>query len=66
MCIRDRANPALGDMTEATVDQIHGYGLETHVWTVNGGQDMRRAIRWDVDGIITNYPQVLREIVRNG
>jgi len=62
----DQANPALGDMTEATVDQIHGYGLETHVWTVNGGQDMRRAIRWDVDGIITNYPQVLREIVRNG
>jgi glycerophosphoryl diester phosphodiesterase len=60
----DQANPALGDMTEATVDQIHGYGLETHVWTVNGGQDMRRAISWGVDGVITNYPQVLREILR--
>ncbi len=45
----DQANPALGDMTEATVDQIHGYGLETHVWTVNGGQDMRRAINWGVE-----------------
>ena len=60
----DQANPALGDMTEATVDQIHGYGLETHVWTVNGGQDMRRAISWGVDGVITNYPQVLAEILR--
>jgi glycerophosphoryl diester phosphodiesterase len=62
----EQANPALGDMTEATVDQIHGHGLETHVWTVNGGQDMRRAISWGVDGIITNYPQVLRGIVDKG
>jgi glycerophosphoryl diester phosphodiesterase len=62
----EQANPALGDMTEATVDQIHGHGLETHVWTVNGGQDMRRAISWGVDGIITNYPQVLRAIVDKG
>ena len=62
----DQANPALGDMTEATVDQIHAHGLETHVWTVNGGQDMRRAISWGVDGIITNYPQVLVDILRRG
>lgn len=62
----DQANPALGDMTEATVDQIHAHGLETHVWTVNDGQGMRRAIGWDVDGVITNYPQVLRDILRRG
>jgi glycerophosphoryl diester phosphodiesterase len=62
----DQANPALGDMTEATVDQIHSYGLETHVWTVNGGQDMRRAINWGVDGVITNYPQVLVDLLRRG
>jgi len=48
------------------VDQIHSHGLETHVWTVNDGQGMRRAIDWDVDGIITNYPQVLRDILRRG
>ncbi len=62
----EQANPALGDMTEATVDAIHGAGLETHVWTVNDGQGMRRAINWDVDGIITNYPQVLRDILARG
>ena len=36
------------------------------MWTVNAGQDMRRAINWGVDGIITNYPQVLRDILRRG
>lgn len=29
-------------------------------WTVNSGQDIHRAINWGVEGIITNYPQVLR------
>ena len=57
------ANPALGDMTQDTVAMIHGYGLKTYTWTVNGGQDMRRAINWGVDGVITNYPQVLRNIL---
>jgi glycerophosphoryl diester phosphodiesterase len=61
-----QVNPALGAIDEATVDQIHAAGMEAHVWTVNAGQDMRRAISWDVDGIITNYPQVLRDILRRG
>ncbi len=61
-----QVNPALGVIDEATVDQVHARGLEIHVWTVNAGQDMRRAIGWDVDGIITNYPQVLRDILRRG
>lgn len=57
------ANPALGDMTQDSVAMIHRYGLKTYTWTVNGGQDMRRAINWGVDGVITNYPQVLRNIL---
>jgi glycerophosphoryl diester phosphodiesterase len=57
-------NPALGAIDQATVDQVHAHGMEIHVWTVNAGIDMRRAINWKVDGIITNYPQVLRDILR--
>jgi glycerophosphoryl diester phosphodiesterase len=61
-----QVNPALGAIDQATVDQVHAHGMETHVWTVNAGTDMRRAINWNVDGIITNYPQVLRDILRRG
>lgn len=61
-----QVNPALGVTDRSTVDQIHARGMETHVWTVNAGIDMRRAINWQVDGIITNYPQVLVDIVRRG
>jgi glycerophosphoryl diester phosphodiesterase len=48
------------------VDQIHAHGMRAHVWTVNAGADMRRAIDWGVDGTITNYPQVLRDIPPRG
>ena len=57
-------NPALGAIDEDTVERIHAHGLEAHVWTVNAGQDMYTAMEWQVDGIITNYPQVLRDIIR--
>ena len=62
----EQVNPALGAIDEATVDAVHGQGMDISVWTVNAGTDMRRALRWDVDGIITNYPQVLRDILRRG
>ena len=59
-----QVNPALGAIDQAVVDLVHAHGMEIHVWTVNAGADMRRAVNWRVDGIITNYPQVLRDILR--
>ena len=41
----DAVNPALGAIDEATVDAVHDAGMTIDVWTVNAGQDMRRAIR---------------------
>jgi len=32
-------------------------------WTVNDPADMRRLIDWGVDGIITDYPDRLREVM---
>ncbi|MGH3318161.1 MAG: glycerophosphodiester phosphodiesterase [Nocardioidaceae bacterium] len=60
-----QVNPALGAIEEDTVERIHAHGLEANVWTVNAGQDMHTAIEWGVDGIITNYPQVLNDIIRS-
>ena len=51
-------------MNEAMVDRIHELGMQTHVWTVNFGGDMNRAIAWGVDGIITDYPGVLRDVLK--
>jgi glycerophosphoryl diester phosphodiesterase len=62
----DAFNPALGNMNQAMVNRIHELGMDTHVWTVNFGGDMSRGIAWGVDGIITDYPSVLRDVIRKG
>jgi glycerophosphoryl diester phosphodiesterase len=38
-------------------------GLVIHVWTVNEKEDMDRLMKWGVDGIITDYPDRLVELV---
>jgi glycerophosphoryl diester phosphodiesterase len=60
----DGFHPALGNMNEAMVERIHELGMTTFVWTVNFGGDMNRAISWGVDGIITDYPGVLRDVLK--
>ncbi len=37
--------------------------LPVHVWTVNEEADMRRLLEWGVDGIITDYPDVLARVL---
>ena len=60
----DAVNPALGNIDQAIVDRTHQLGLKTYVWTVNFGGDMNRGIEWGVDGIITDYPLVLAQILK--
>ncbi len=62
----EQVNPALGAIDETVIPAIHDAGMEAHVWTVNDGAGMRRAVRWGADGIITNYPQVLRDLLKQG
>jgi glycerophosphoryl diester phosphodiesterase len=45
------------------VRAVHDAGMEVHVYTVNKAEDMRAQIAKGVDGIITNYPDVLRGII---
>jgi glycerophosphoryl diester phosphodiesterase len=50
----------------AVVEAVHDRGMNMGVYTVNNGQLMREYIDLGVDGITTNYPATLREIVREG
>ena len=45
------------------VNRAHNAGLAVHVWTVNSDEAMRLCIGRKVDGIITNYPDRLAEII---
>jgi glycerophosphoryl diester phosphodiesterase len=56
--------PLYTDLTEAQVEEAHRFGLGVVPWTVNRPHDMRRMIAWKVDGIISDYPDVLAAITR--
>lgn len=50
-------------VTQAFVDAIHRKGLILHIWTVNEPKEMRQLIHYGVDGIITDYPDRLVEVI---
>ena len=52
---------------EVSADSIrlaHELGLSVNVWTVNEPARMRALIAMDVDGIITDYPDRLRQVLK--
>lgn len=48
---------------EPYVDHAHALGLKVITWTVNDAAAMRQQIGFRVDGIITDYPTVLRGVL---
>ncbi len=44
--------------------QAHALGIQVNAWTVNDPQDMLQAMTLGVDGIITDYPNRLRELMQ--
>ncbi len=49
-------------ITKRFVKDAHRHGIPVIVWTINRPEDMKRLIDWGVDGIVTDYPERLREI----
>jgi glycerophosphoryl diester phosphodiesterase len=56
-------SPYAGDVDRAAVRRAHQEGLRVVVWTVNDPAEMARLIELRVDGIITDYPDRLREVM---
>jgi glycerophosphoryl diester phosphodiesterase len=57
------ASPAYSFVDKIFVDRAHSLGLSVLPWTVDDANDMRALISDGVDGIITNYPARLRDVM---
>ena len=57
-------SPYFREVTAEKVKQAHDLGLEVKVWTVNEAEQMEILINMGVDGIITDFPDRLREVMQ--
>lgn len=50
-------------VTKELVSACHSHNISVYVWTVNEEDEMKRFISWGVDGIYTNRPGLLNQIL---
>lgn len=52
-------------VNEGMVDRMHRHGYGVFAWTVDDEDEMRRLIACDVNGIVSNRPAALAEVIRD-
>ena len=56
-------SPYHPELSADLVKEAHALGLKVIPWTVNRSEDMARLIDWGVDGVITDRPDFLRDVM---
>lgn len=54
---------AHSEITGASINLVHSYGMELHVWTVNDPARMQTLIDLGIDGITTDNPELARQLL---
>ncbi len=52
-------------ITETFIDRVHSIGKAIHAWTINEPSEMHRLLDLGVDGIMTDKPLVLKEVLQS-
>jgi glycerophosphoryl diester phosphodiesterase len=50
---------------ERLIEACHEQGIQVYVWTVDEEDEMKKFASWGVDGIYTNRPGALKQLLRN-
>lgn len=57
-------SPHFNDLNQRLIERARAEGLRVIPWTVNETADMERLIDWGVDGLITDRPDRLRQVMQ--
>lgn len=50
-------------LSNKLIRDIHILSREVWVWTVNGKEDAMKVLSYNIDGIISDYPEKIKEII---
>ena len=56
--------PDYADLTRELIEEAHALGLAVIAWTVNRPADIARLIDWQIDGLITDRPDLAQAVMR--
>jgi glycerophosphoryl diester phosphodiesterase len=56
-------SPFVGDLTEFKLEEAHALGIRVVVWTVNEAARIGKLLDLGVDGIISDRPDVVRQVL---
>ncbi|MFF0860242.1 glycerophosphodiester phosphodiesterase [Nonomuraea sp. NPDC003560] len=59
----DHVNPPYAALTPSYVKLAHEHGMKVFAWTVDSPDVMQRLLTYQVDGIITDKPDILRDLL---
>ncbi|QXJ26581.1 glycerophosphodiester phosphodiesterase [Actinomadura graeca] len=59
----DQINPTYGSLTASYVKKVHAARMRLQTWTLDDRTRMRKAVGLGVDGIITNKPDILDDVL---
>jgi glycerophosphoryl diester phosphodiesterase len=59
-------HPQAQNVRSECIANLRGYGFAVNVWTVNEKGEMRQLIEAGVSGLITDFPQRLRQLLQGG
>ncbi|KAA2243900.1 glycerophosphodiester phosphodiesterase [Chitinophaga agrisoli] len=62
--VPDVYSPEFPMVTAATVEQVHGLGMNLIPWTIDKKEDIANIVGLGVDGVITNYPDVAKKLIK--
>jgi glycerophosphoryl diester phosphodiesterase len=58
-------SPDFQALKRETVEEAHRLGIRVVVWTVNEPADIQRMIEWQLDGVISDYPDRVLKALKN-
>jgi len=56
-------HPEINLISKEDVEKLHDKGVKIFVWTVNKEEDLNYLVKLGVDGVITNYPDIMKELL---